>query len=496
MQTQLTFLAFDLGAESGRAVAGTLNEGKLSLREVHRFPNGPVRVGESLHWDVLRQWAEIQQGLGMAVGEFGAGLLSVGVDTWGVDYGLLDSADRLLGAPYHYRDARNNGMMEKAFQRIPREEIYNCTGIQFMQLNSLYQLYSEVLAGSPMLEIAQTFLTMPDLFHFWLTGVKANEFTNATTTQAYNPRRRDWAWEVIERLGIPRRIFGQVVQPGTQLGTLLPWVADSAGCERLPVILPATHDTGSAVAGVPADGEDFMYISSGTWSLMGVENREALITQQTLAYDFTNEGGLDGTYRFLKNIMGLWLVQECRREWSRGGTLLSYDELTRMAAEAPAFGPIVAVADGRFFAAGAMSPRIQAYCRETGQTVPQSRGEIIRCALESLALEYRWVAERLEDVNQKRLGVIHIIGGGSRNVLLNQLTADCTGRHVVAGPVEATAIGNLLAQMLGMGVIGSVREGREIVRRSFDVTEFTPHPDDRWDAAYEKYTRLRKLAVG
>ena len=486
------FLAFDLGAESGRAVVGHISSERLHLEEVHRFPNGPVRVLDSLYWDVLGMWREIKHGLGLAAKTYSDNLAGIGLDTWGVDFGLLAADDTLLGNPYHYRDSRTDGMIEEAFQLVPRAEIFERTGIQFMQLNSLYQLLAMAKANSPALAAAKTFLNMPDLFNFWLTGRKANEFTIATTSQCYDPRTSDWAWDMLQKLGIPTHIFGQIVEPGTVLDRLLPSVAEETGCGPIPVVAPATHDTGSAVAAVPAAHRDYIYLSSGTWSLMGVEVTKPVITEQSLFYNFTNEGGVNDSFRLLKNIMGLWLVQECRREWTRAGKAYSYDDLTRLAAEAPAFGSLVDPADSRFLPPGDMPSRIQAFCRETGQTVPETKGEIVRCALESLALEYCWVAERLNELTEQQLPTVHIIGGGSQNRLLNQFTADATGRTVVAGPVEATAIGNVLLQALALGHISSLAEGRELVRRSFEVETFDPGDTAGWDEAYERYLTITR----
>jgi len=500
------YLAIDLGAESGRAVVGHLDGARLRLEEIHRFANGPVRVLDSLHWDVLRLWGEIKHGLALAAAAHGDGLIGAGLDAWGVDFGLLAADDTLLGNPTHYRDRRTDGMLDAAFHIVPRTEIYERTGIQFMQINSLYQLLAMARAGSPALAAARTFLNIPDLFHFWLTGRKASEFTIATTSQCYDPRAGDWARDMVERLGIPSRLFGEIVPPGTVLGRLRPSVAEELGCRPIPIVAAAAHDTASAVAAVPvlpvmsegegSEGErpctyaDSIYLSSGTWSLMGVEVGQPIINSRSLAYNFTNEGGVNHTFRFLKNIMGLWLVQECRREWERLGERYSYDDLTQMAAKAPALGPLVLPADSRFLPPGDMPARIQGFCRDTGQPVPESKGEIVRCALESLALEYRWVAERLDEMVGRRLGTIHIFGGGSQNKLLNQFAADATGRTVVAGPVEATAIGNVLVQALALGEIGSLAEGRALVRSSFDVTTFEPGDTAAWDEAHRRSTGL------
>ena len=489
------FLACDLGAESGRAVIGHFDGDRLQLEALHRFPNGPIQVLDSLHWDVLRLWSEIKHGLGLAAQAYGDQLTSIGLDTWGVDFCLLAADDSLLGNPFHYRDSRTNGMMEEAFEIVPRAEIYETTGIQFMQLNSLYQLLSMVKSNSPALEAAQTFLTMPDLFSFWLSGRKANEFTITTTTQCYDPRARDWARAMLDKLGIPLHIFGEIVPPGTVLGPLRPSVATDAGCTEIPVVASAAHDTASAVAAVPTSGDDFIYLSSGTWSLMGVQVSQPIITSESLAHDFTNEGGINDTFRLLKNIMGLWLVQECRREWSRGGEELSYDELTRMAAAAsqnPGDSGLVALRGNRFLAPGNMVGRIQSFCHETQQTVPETKGEVIRCVLESLALEYRQVAEKLDELVGCHLPAIHIVGGGSQNRLLNQFTADATRRTVVSGPVEATAIGNILVQALALGHIATLSEARALVRRSFDVETFEPGDTAAWDEAYERYLALNE----
>ncbi len=490
------YIAVDLGAESGRVVVGHLDEQGLQLEEVHRFRNGPVRLMGSLYWDVLRLWGEIKLGLSRAAQAYGESLSSIGLDAWGVDYGLLAADDTLLGNPYHYRDARTDGMMEGAFQIIPREEIYARTGIQFMQLNSLFQLLAQVQANSPALRTARTFLHIPDLFHFWLSGRKANEFTIATTSQCYDPQMGDWARDLLETLGIPSAIFGPIVPPGTLLDTLRPAVVQETGCPPIPVITPGSHDTASAVAAVPATGADYIYLSSGTWSLMGVEVPQPIISQRTLEANLTNEGGVNHTFRLLKNIMGLWLVQECRREWSRQGDSLDYEALTRLAADAPPFGPLLDPGDPRFLAPGDMPGRIQAYCQETGQPVPESRGEILRCALESVALEYRRVADTLSHLVGAPLETVHIVGGGSQNRLLNQFTADATGRHASTGPVEATAIGNILVQAMALGHISSLREGRDIVRRSSEMQAYEPRDTGRWNQAYRRYQALRSRGAG
>jgi rhamnulokinase len=483
------FLAFDLGAESGRAILGQLAGERLQLSEVYRFPNVPVRLPEGLHWDVLRLWAEVKETLRIVARQHAADLAGVGLDTWGVDFALLDRDGALLANPYHYRDSRTDGILAEAFRRLPRQEIFAQTGIQFMPINSLYQLLAMVIQRSPLLDVAQTFLTMPDLFNYWLTGRQVSEFSIATTTQCYDPRLGDWARPLLERFGIPTRIFPPIVPSGTVLGPLLPAVAAEVGLGSVPIIAPACHDTASAVAAVPADGE-VVYISSGTWSLLGTELPEPIINEQSLAFDFTNEGGVGGTFRFLKNITGLWLVQECRRTWALQGQEFSYDELTQMAAQATPRQSIVDPDDGEFAKHGDMPARLRAFCQRTGQAVPQSPGEVVRCALESLALKYRWVLERLEKILGRRLEPIHIVGGGAQNRLLCQLTADATGRRVVAGPVEATAIGNIIVQAMARGYVASLAEGRRLVRNSCDLATYEPVSSPGWEEAYGRLASL------
>jgi rhamnulokinase len=485
------FAAVDLGAESGRVILGTLEGKKLTLDEVHRFPNGPVRIGESLYWDALRLFAEIKAGLAALVKERGAAPAGIGLDTWGVDFGLLDRNGELLGNPRHYRDPRTNGIMDEAFRRAGREQIFERTGIQFMQLNSIYQLLAMRLANSPMLDVADTFLTMPDLFNYWLTGRKVCEFTNATTTQLYDPRQEGWARLLFEQLDLPIAMMPEIVPPGTVLGNVAPALREELAMGAVPVIAPACHDTGSAVAAVPAEaGEHWAYLSSGTWSLMGVEIPEPIINDKSLAYNFTNEGGVYGTFRFLKNIMGLWLVQECRRTWRRAGKDYSYDELSRLAEAAPAFAGWVDADDVSFLAPGDMPPRIAAFCERTGQKPPTEPGEFVRCCLESLAMKYRYSLARIEECTGRPIEVIHIVGGGSQNKLLCQMTADATGRRVVTGPVEATAAGNVVVQAVATGALDSLDAARAVIRNSFEMHEHTPRDTAAWDkpfAALEAY---------
>jgi rhamnulokinase len=489
MASTKNLLAYDLGAESGRAILGQFDGSRLRLEVVHRFPNGPIRTLDTMHWDVLRLWGEMLVGLRKAVAERG-NIDALGVDTWGVDFALLGRGGTLLGNPRHYRDPHTEGYPDEAFRTVPRPEIYRQTGLQFMRFNSLYQLLAMKRDRSPLLDAAETLLMMPDLFHYWFTGLKVNEFTDVSTSQMYDPTAKGWAFDLLRALDLPAGIQGTVVQPGTVLGPLRPAVASETGAVPVPVVLPGTHDTASAVAAVPARGESWCYISSGTWSLMGAELPAPLISDKTLEYNFTNEGGVGGTIRFLKNIMGLWLVQECRRSWERAGLNYSYEELTRLAEAAPPFAALVDPDHPSFWLPPNMPAALGEFCKRTGQPVPAEPGAVVRCALESLALRYRWVLERLEELLGRRIDTIHVVGGGCQNALLNQLAADACGRAVVAGPVEATAIGNVLVQMIGLGVLGSLAEGREVVRRSFEVTTFEPRQPERWDAPYQRFLRL------
>jgi rhamnulokinase len=485
-------LAFDLGAESGRAMLGSFDGERIVLSEVHRFPNTPVPLPDGLHWDVLSLWNEIRKGLTQAGQMTGGSLNGIGLDTWGVDFALLDRHGALLGNPYHYRDSRTDGMMEAAFQRMSKADIFAQTGIQFLQFNSLFQLLAMTLKNSPQLSGADTFLTIPDLLNYWLTGRKVCEFTNATTTQCYDTRRRTWAKPLLERLSIPTHIFPEIVNPGTLLGSLRGAVAEEVGLGSVPVLAPACHDTGSAVAAVPASEPGFVWISSGTWSIMGVEAREAVVNEHSLACGMTNEGGLDHTYRLSKNIMGLWPVQESRRTWSRQGHIFSYDDLARMAADAEPLRSIIDPDHNDFLKPGDMPARVRAYCERTGQPIPESYGQVVRCLLEGVALKYRWVLERLERLQGKRYETIHIVGGGTQNKLLSQLAANATQRPVITGPIEATATGNLLVQAIALGKLASIAEAREVVRRSFEVLTFTPDRSTAaaWDDAYARLNRL------
>jgi rhamnulokinase len=478
--------AIDLGASSGRVMLVHFDGEHLKLEEAHRFSNGPVRVADHMHWDVLRLFDEIKTGLCKA-GQV-VPLSSLGLDTWGVDFALLDHQDQLIGNPFHYRDPHTNGVLETAFKLVPRDEIFERTGIQFMQINSLFQLF--VMRDSAALERARSFLMVPDLFNFWLTGRKANEYSNATTTQFYNPRKNSYDHELLTKFGLPADIYPEIVPPGSNLGPLLASVAEDTGLPQIPVIAPACHDTGSAVAAVPITNPRAAYLSSGTWSLIGVEVPGPVITPQSLAYNFTNEGGVNGTIRLLKNVTGLWLVQECRRIWAAQGNPYTWDEIAVLAEGTPPFGSLIDPDHSDFLNPADMPQAIQTYCKRTGQAVPESPAGILRCIFESLALKYRWVLECLEEMLGYKLEIVHVIGGGSQNQLLCQLTADATGKQVLAGPIEATAIGNALMQAVSLGFIDSLATGREIVARSFPLRDYQPEAADGWDDVYGRFTEL------
>jgi rhamnulokinase len=492
MAASYNYLAIDLGAESGRTIIGTLDDRRLTLTETHRFANGPVRLNDGLHWDVLRLWSDIKDGISKSAAN--QKLDSLGLDTWAIDFALLDKNGSMLANPFHYRDSRTDRMLDEAFKRMPRAEIFANTGVQFMQINTLYQLLAMVTQESPWLDIAKSFVTIPDLFNYWLSGEITNEFTNATTTQCFDPIKRDWSTPILDTFKIPSHLFKPVTDPATRIGTLLPGLAEETGAGTIPVLLPACHDTGSAVVAVPALGEnqDFAWISSGTWSIMGVETHQPVVNEKALEYNFTNEGGVFGTWRLSKNVMGLWLVQECRRQWMRAGEEMSFDALAQLAAESEAFLSVIDPDFAEFLHPGDMPTRIQKFCADTNQRVPQTKGEIVRVALEGVALKYRLILERLEELTGKHLAPIHIVGGGAKNSLLSQFTADATGRTVITGPVEATAIGNILMQAIGMNHLGSLAEAREVVQASFEPEMYEPERTAEWDEAYSRLQRVMK----
>lgn len=485
------FLAFDFGASSGRAMLAKFDGKKIELEEKHRFSNDPVNINGGLYWDALRLFFEIKQGILNCAHTGDGDIDAIGIDTWGVDYGLLDKNDKLLSNPYHYRDTRTDGMYDKAFAIVPKEEIFNETGIAFNWFNTIYQLLASKLEDDSALKEAKTMLFMPDLFNFFLTGKKRTEYTIASTSQMFDSRTYDWAYNLLNKLGIKTDMFADMIYPGEIVGTLKPELAEELGVGEIPVVAVASHDTGSAVASVPVvDDKDFIYISSGTWSLMGVELDAPNVSDDALKYNFTNEGGVNKSIRFLKNIMGLWLIQECRRQWQREGTLLSFDELEREAREAEPFASLIDPDYPAFQTPGNMPRRIREYCEKTGQKVPETTGAIIRAIAESLAFRYRATVEGMEDVTGKKYDVINIVGGGIKDKMICQFTANATNRTVSTGPVEATSIGNIIVQGIAMGAIKDLKEGRQIVRNSFDITEYKPENTDAWDDAYTKWKNI------
>lgn len=493
--SEQVYLGIDMGAESGRVMAGLWDGKRMRVEEIHRFPNGGVQFADSLRWNTLNLWAEIQTGLALAAKKYGNAIVSVGVDTWGVDYVLLSKSGELLGMPFHYRDARTRGILSKAFARVPRDEIFAATGLQFMEINTLFQLLALQRASPELLGAAETLLMMPDFLNFCLCGARVSEFTISTTSQCVNPRKRAWDVDLLRRFGLPEKIFPEIVPPGSRLGPLRPALTERTGLGRVNVIVPAAHDTGSAVAGTPARQTglcNWAYLSSGTWSLLGVELADALLAPRVLELNFTNEGGIDGTYRLLKNIMGLWLLQQCRRSFADNGRDYSYEQLSQLAAEAPAFRSLVNPDDDRFLNPPDMPRAIQDYCHETGQPAPETEGQFARCIFESLALTYAAVLDGLELLTATKIEVLHVVGGGSRNQLLNSFTASACARPVICGPTEATVLGNLLVQARTHGAVKTLADIRAVVRDSSEVTEVSPQNSGAWHDARGRFAELRK----
>ncbi len=466
-------VAVDLGAESGRVMAVEAAHGRLRLEELHRFPNRPVEVRGTLHWDILSLWAEVQRGIARGLERRPA---SVGVDAWAVDFGLLDASGELLANPVHYRDRRTGGAVERLAAALGRERIFEATGIQFMPINTLAQLFVMRERRSPLLEAARTFLTIPDLLNYWLTGERACEFTNATTTQLYDPRAGRWSEALLAALELGPGLFPEARPPGTRVGTY----------RDVPVLAPATHDTGSAVAAMPATTEDAAFISSGTWSLVGTVVDEPVITPEALAANVTNEGAADGGFRLLKNVMGLWIVQECRRTWERQGVSMTYAQIVEAAAREPALRSVVPVDDARFLPPGDHPAVVRALCRERGEPVPETPAAVARCVFDSLALAYRGVLELLSGLTARSFETVHVLGGGSRNELLNQATANACARRVVAGPAEATVLGNALVQFRTLGVASDLSEGRRWIAASSELRSYEPRDAGAWAAAHAR----------
>ncbi len=488
------YIAVDLGAESGRVILGRVTKDTISLEEIHRFSNGSIEQNGSLRWDFERLMVEIKKGITKAINREKQ-IASIGVDTWGVDFGLLDKHGKLLENPYHYRDCRTDGMLEEAFHVLPSKKIYANTGIQFMQINSLYQLLSYRKHNSEMFKKSSKLLFMSDLIVYYLTGEIANEYTIASTSQLMDMRTRQWSQEVLDAFGLPANLLSYIIQPGTVAGNLKKEIATEAGCDTIPVVAVGSHDTASAVAGVPArQDKNWAYLSSGTWSLIGIETKQVIINGKSFKYQFTNEGGVAGTIRLLKNVSGLWLVQQCRSYWAEHGTELSYSELTRMASDAEPFRVMLDTNYKPFLSVGEMPDKINEYLESTGQNKIQDKGQMARVIMESLAAKYAEVIGILEELSGDDIEVLHIVGGGTKNSLLNQFAADATGKQVTAGPVEATATGNIMIQSMASGQVSSLGQARQIVANSFKITEYQPQNQQQWQQYFQQGKKLGCLS--
>jgi len=484
-------LAFDFGASSGRAILGTLENGKIEMKEIHRFSNDPVSVCGTVYWDILRLFFEIKTGITKAVAE--GGFDAVSIDTWGVDFGLLDKDGKLLGNPVHYRDVRTEPIPEEVLKVIPKDELYNLTGIQFNRINTLYQLMYLKLKEPETLARTEKMLMIPDLFAYMLTGEIHEEATIASTSNIYDGRTKNWSFELIEKLGLPKSIFADIIEPGSVYGNLSPEICEELGCESVPVIACASHDTASAVAAVPSVTDDFVYVSCGTWSLFGIETREPIVTPEAAQYNFTNEGGFDNTTRFLKNITGLWLIQESRRQWKREGTEVGFDVLEKEALASEPFKCFIDVDDPLFETAGNLPRRVQEYCRKTGQYVPANRGEIMRCIYQSLAMKYRYTFDVLKDLGKKDYSHINIVGGGTKDGLLCQMVAESCNTEIFAGPIEATALGNIAVALYALDELADLKEIRKVVSDSTELKHYSPTESDAWNEAYGSYLKILNL---
>ncbi len=487
---ELKMLAIDLGASSGRGIVGGFDGKKLTLRENHRFSNDPVITNGRMYWDILRIFHEIKQSITKTVLE-GDNVSTIGIDTWGVDYALLDKQGRMLANPMHYRDTRTEGIVEHVEQFFSMDELYAKGGIQRINFNTIFQLAADMRDNPEMVAQADRMLNIPDLLNYFLTGKMANEYTILSTGAILDANTREYAFDLLDKLGLPRRLFGEIVQPGYNVGKLLPQVQGETGKCDASVLTVASHDTASAVIAVPTQEEDFIYISSGTWSLMGTELKSPLITPESNRLNLTNEGGAMGTIRFLKNIMGLWIIQESRRQWKREGKDYSFAQMETWAKECKPFQSLIDPDHPSFATPGNMPEKIREFCRRTGQHVPESVGEVVRCIYESLALKYRKTAESIEAMMGKKAKVIHVVGGGTKDKFLSQMTADACGVPVAAGPEEATAIGNLMMQAIAVGEVANLAQAREIVAASFELKRYEPSTDrNMWDEAYGRFCAL------
>ncbi|MBI1938419.1 MAG: rhamnulokinase [Ignavibacteriales bacterium] len=493
MKSKKQFIAIDLGAESGRCVAALLHDQKITLHEVHRFTTCNVKYENGFHWDVLAIFNEIVEGLSKAQKNFGSHFDGIAVDTWGVDYVLLDADGRIIGYPYHYRDDRTDGMMVEAFKIVPKEKIYRQTGIQFAQYNTLFQLLSEKKRKLNLLDAADKFLMMPDFFNYMLCGKMKAEYTIASTTNLADPNTRNWSWELIDAFGLPKNIFPEMIEPGTNLGTLLPHLAEKTGLDsNIPIFASAGHDTASAVASIPVQESNWAFLSSGTWSLMGIELQEPLINSQSLEYNFTNEGGAEGMIRFLKNIIGLWTLQECKRYWQNNGNDFDYVQIAEKAREENHVSAWVDLNDQRFLKPGNMPEKIKTYLYETNQPVKDKIGFIAGVIFESLAFTYRKTLKEIEEITGKEIEFLHVVGGGTQNELLMQYTADACGVTVIAGPVEGTAAGNVGIQAIAAGVVPNLKSWRKIIGASFNTKIYKPVNTSYFVSSGKKYERILK----
>lgn len=483
------FLAFDIGASSGRAILGILKEGKLELKEIHRFKNQMTRIHGSYYWNIYSLFEALKTGLKKCVSEYNIQPDSIGIDTWGVDYSLVSESGQLIGLPFAYRDHRTDKAMEDFFKILSKKETYLLSGIQFMQFNTLFQLFASVKEKHSRLSIAESLLFTPDTLNYLFTGIKKNEYTIASTSQLLKPGKAEWENKLFEAAGVSPALVEEIVQPGTEIGKVLPEILEETGCDEIPCIAVASHDTASAIASVPANDGNWAYLSSGTWSLLGIESPVPVVSEKTLEMNFTNEGGVEGTTRLLKNIMGMWLIQECKRIWDEEKEL-DWHEIVEICNAVEPFNCLINPDDPMFLNPGNMPKAIQEYCKKTGQQIPETKGEIARCIYDSLVLKYKFTIKQIESVTGIKIEKLHIIGGGAHNKIMNQLTADAIGIPVFAGPTEATAIGNVMMQAKAIGAVNSLSEIREVVRNSFEVTEYKSSPKLDWDAAYTKFEKL------
>lgn len=488
------FLAVDLGASNGRAIAGYINNGKLVTKEVYRFPNEPVNLRNTLYWNVFSIYQEIKNALKKYGEEFDSELSSIAIDSWGIDFGLLDRDGDLIEAPVHYRDDRTDGVLEKAFEKMPKEEIFSRTGNQFLQFNTLFQLHALNSNKKYQLDNAATLLMIGDLFSYLLTGRKATEFSLATTTQLFDPLEGEWSSEIFENFDLPQDIQPDVYKTGTEIESLSKSTRKEVGIGSVPVIATTTHDTASAVSAVPAQGEEWIFISSGTWSLLGIEIDEPILKAKVMKADFTNEGCHSGKFTLHKNLTGLWILQECKQKWDERGEDLNYDQLTQLAQETKVFNCFIDTEWKTFAQPGNMPTKIKDYCKITNQQPPRNIAETVRTVLEGLALNYRLSIKQLKSITGRQFDTVHIVGGGAKNNLLSQFCANATGLKVISGPREATAMGNIINQAVSVGSIDSVKESRNLVRNSSDLKTYFPKNASKWDRAYQTFVETKEIA--